>query len=455
MRGTLELPQNIEAERAIIGAILLEPSALDIVDEMLRGDEFYDQAHAKILKAMRQIVDEGHSIDLVTLVTALKDSGSLEEVGGISYLTKLAQSVPTAANVAQYCQYVKDAFLHRQAIITTTNLSQELRKVDPAEALAKLQMAAAEISERQNHGKGFRPISALLSTHNDVMERRYRNPNKGLTGTKTALAALDRLTGGRQKQDLIIVAARPSVGKTAFVINEAVAAAKSGTTVGFFSLEMGDTSIMDRFVSMVGHIDGMKIRTGRFDDGDWERYTHAVSELSELPIYIDSDPGMTIHQMRGKARGLRRKHENLLIIVDYLQLIHAGRKFQNRDTEIGFVAQQLKEMAKELDCPVIAISSLSRSVESRQDKRPMLSDLRESGQIEFHADEVDFLYREDYYKADTEKQNIVEVIVAKGRNTGVGTVECVYLRNFNKFLDLDTKHEAPPRRETDPRRQWA
>ena len=455
MRGTIDLPQNIEAERAIIGAILLEPSAMDIVDEMLRGDEFYDQAHAKILKAMREVVDDGKALDMVTLAARLQERGQLEEVGGVSYLAKLVGSVPTAANVDYYCQIVKDTFLHRQAIITTTNLSHELRKSDPAEALAKLQMAAAEISERQNQGKGFRPIGDLLAAHNETMERRFSNPNKGLTGTKTALTALDRLTGGRQKQDLIIVAARPSVGKTAFVINEAAAAAKSGTVVGFFSLEMGDTSILDRFVSMIGHIDGMKIRTGRFESDDWERYTRAVSELSELPIYIDSDPGMTIHQIRGKARGLRRKHENLLIIVDYLQLIHAGRKFQNRDTEIGFVAQQLKEMAKELDCPVIAISSLSRSVESRQDKRPMLSDLRESGQIEFHADEVDFLYREDYYKADTEKQNIVEVIVAKGRNTGVGTVECVYLRNYNKFLDLETRREEVSRREPDPRRQWA
>jgi len=455
LSGSIDMPKNIEAERAVIGSILFDPSSLDVVDEQLRGDEFYDEAHAKILKAMRQVVDEGKSLDLVTLVAALKEAGDLEGVGGISYLTKLAQSVPTAANVSDYCQIVKDTFLHRQAIIATANLSHELRKVEPSEALVRLQMVANELSERQNQGKGFRPIGELLREHNETVEKRYNSRHKGLTGTKTPLVGLDHITGGRQKQDLIIVAARPSVGKTAFEINEAYAAAKHGTAVGFFSLEMSATSVMDRFVSMVGHIDGMKLRTGKLEQDDWDRYTNAISELSELPIYIDSDPGMTIHQMRGKARGLRRKHENLLIIVDYLQLIHAGRKFQNRDTEIGFVAQQLKEMAKELDCPVIAISSLSRSVESRQDKRPMLSDLRESGQIEFHADEVDFLYREDYYKADTEKQNIVEVIVAKGRNTGVGTVECVYLRNYNKFLDLDTKHETPPRREPDPRRQWA
>ncbi len=217
------MPKNIEAERAVIGSILFEPTVLDVVDEILRGDEFADPAHGKILKAIRAIADEGKPIDMVTIAATLKETGELEEVGGISYLTRLAQSVPTAANVAHYCQIVKDAFIHRQAIITAANLSRELQRVEPAEALVKLQMAAAELTERQNTGKGFQPIGDLLREHNDIVEKRYQNRFKGLTGTKTPLAELDRITGGRQKQDLIIVAARPSVGKTAFEINEAYA----------------------------------------------------------------------------------------------------------------------------------------------------------------------------------------------------------------------------------------
>ena len=438
------LPHSVEAEQSVLGSILIEPSNFDLADEMLQGEEFFLLKHQKIFECMKDLTDAGEPIDTVTLATQLNEKGLLGKVGGVTYLTQLAQSVPSAANLAHYASIVKSKAVHRQAILELQNQLQEAAESEDAEeVIAKFQMAAERLSGQARKSKGFRPISELVQNHSDVLDKRYKNRAKGLTGVKTPLIDLDRLTGGRQKGDLIIVAARPSVGKTAFEMNEAVVAAESGTVnaVGFFSLEMGDTALVDRFIAMLGRIDGMKLRTGQMEPEDWERYTMAAGKLSKLPLYIDSDPGLTIQQIRAKGRSFKREHGEILLIVDYLQMITAGKRFQNRDTEIGFVTQQLKEMARELDCPVIAISSLGRSVEQRADKRPMLSDLRESGQIEFHADEVDFLYREDYYNADTDKKNIVEIIVAKGRNTGTGKVEALYEKNFSKFSDLQTGYE--------------
>ncbi|MDT3426100.1 replicative DNA helicase [Paenibacillus forsythiae] len=453
---------SILAEQAVLGAVLLDPGVFDDADEMLSGDEFYQPEHPKIFEAMKELRDSDISIDLVTLTAKLQDRGELEDIGGVSYLAKIARAVPTASNLRYYASIVKNRSIHREAIRQLQDQLQGAKQSDNLEEIiAGLQETAAAMADQTAKGKGLRKLGVLVRDHFDVVERRYANRDSGLTGVKTALTDLDKLTGGRQKGDLIIVAARPSVGKTALEMNEAVAASKSGTVnaVAFFSLEMSDVALVDRFAAMMGGIDGMKFKTGRLDEDDWTRYTTAASEMDKLPLYIDSDPGMTVQQIRSKARSFKREHGEIEIIVDYLQMISAGRKFPNRDTEVGYITAQLKEMARELDCPVIAISSLGRSVEQRQDKRPMMSDLRESGQIEFHADEVDFLYRDDYYNQETEKKNIVEIIVAKGRNTGTGTVEAVYMRNFCRFADYERGHnEQPPKQQNVKdlnKRKWA
>lgn len=436
-------PQNSEAEQAVLGAILLESEALTTAMERIRPEDFYRGTHQRIYEAMVDLADNNEPVDLVTLTAHLQNKNQLEEVGGVSYLTELANAVPTAANVDYYAQIVEEKSMLRRLIraatqiVTTGYGSAE----DVEELLGEAEQRILEISQRRLRG-GFIPIKDVLM---DVFERvEFLFHNKGgITGIRSGFPDLDKMTSGFQRSDLIIVAARPSVGKTAFALNIAQnVGVRSKETVAIFSLEMGAAQLVQRMICAEANVDAGKLRTGFLEPDDWEKLTMAIGSLSEAQIYIDDSPGITVADIRAKCRRLKKERSLGLILIDYLQLIQGrGRSGENRQQEVSEISRTLKMIARELDVPVIALSQLSRGVEQRQDKRPMMSDLRESGSIEQDADIVAFLYRDDYYDKETEKKNIIEIIIAKQRNGPVGTVELAFLKNYNKFVNLDHSHQ--------------
>ena len=434
-------PHNLEAEQAVLGAILLENEAIAAAMEHVTPDDFYRAAHQRIFEAMVQLSEESEPVDLVTLSTRLKDQGLLEEVGGIGYLTELANSVPTAANVAYYARIIEEKAMLRRLIRTATQIAASGYSAaeDVRELISEAERRILEISNRR--GEGFVSIRDVLM---DVFERvEYLYHNKGgITGIPSGYPDLDRLTSGFQKSDLIIVAARPSVGKTAFALNVAQnVGVRAKETVAIFSLEMSAAQLVQRMICAEANVDANRMRTGRLEGDDWEKLTMAIGALSEAAIYIDDSPAITTADIRAKCRRLKQERGLGLIVIDYLQLIHGrSRHADNRQQEVSEISRSLKQIARELEVPVIALSQLSRSVEQRQDKRPLMSDLRESGSIEQDADIVAFLYRDDYYNQDSDKKNIIEVIIAKQRNGPVGTVELVFLKQFNKFVSLDRGH---------------
>lgn len=434
-------PHNLEAEQAVLGAILLESDALVAAAEHIGPEDFYRAAHQRIFEAMVQLSEEAEPVDLVTLSTRLKDQGLLEEVGGIGYLTELANSVPTAANVAYYAQIIEEKSLLRRLIRTATQIASSgyTAGEDVRELISDAERRILEISGRR--GEGFVSIRDVLMDVFERVEFLY-NHKGGITGIPSGFPDLDKLTSGFQKSDLIIVAARPSVGKTAFALNIAQnVGVRAKETVAIFSLEMSAAQLVQRMICAEANVDAGRMRTGHLEGDDWEKLTMAIGSLSEAAIYIDDSPAVTTADIRAKCRRLKQERGLGLIVIDYLQLIHGrGRSTDNRQQEVSEISRMLKQIARELEVPVIALSQLSRSVEQRQDKRPMMSDLRESGSIEQDADIVAFLYRDDYYNQESEKKNIIEIIIAKQRNGPVGTVELVFLKNFNKFVSLDRGH---------------
>ncbi|CAM3708290.1 replicative DNA helicase [Cohnella lubricantis] len=442
----IETPCDIAAEQAVLGAILTEPATIETVRETLQGGEFFDKSHARIYRAMLKVQDVDNPLDLLTITAALQDSKELEDVGGVSYMTKLANAVPTTANVGFYADRVADMFLRRQAIETSLEmLRQAARQEDVNGFVSMAEAAVSRLSDQATPAKEFREIKDVLMEVWEQAEQRYNNRNTfgGVTGIPTGYRDLDRMTAGFQRSDLIIVAARPSVGKTAFALNVAQnVAVKTDETVAIFSLEMSAGQLVQRMISSEGNVDASRMRTGFFEGDDWEKMGGAVGTLSEAKIFIDDTPGITVNEIRSKCRKLKKDKSLGMILIDYLQLIQgSGRRGANRQEEVSQISRTLKQIARELEVPVIALSQLSRGVEQRQDKRPMMSDLRESGAIEQDADIVAFLYRDDYYDKETEKKNIIEIIIAKQRNGPVGTVELVFLKNFNKFVSLDRGHD--------------
>jgi len=435
-------PQNIEAEQAVLGSILLEADALVTAMERLRPEDFYQPVHRMIYETMIELGEEGKPIDLVTLTAALQDKQRLEEAGGVDYLSKLLSVVPTAANVDYYARIVEEKSILRRLIRTATEIVQEgyAGAEDVGHLLNDAEQRILEISNRRTDS-GFVSIRDVLM---DVFERiEYLYHHKGgVTGIPSGFPDLDRMTSGFQRSDLIIVAARPSVGKTAFALNIAQnVGVRARETVAIFSLEMSASQLVQRMICAESNVDAGRLRTGRLEGDDWEKLTMAIGALSEADIYIDDTPGITVMDIRAKLRRLKKERGLGLVVIDYLQLIQGrGRPGENRQQEVSEISRTLKQIARELEVPVIALSQLSRGVEQRQDKRPMLSDLRESGSIEQDADIVAFLYRDDYYDRDSEKKNIIEIIIAKQRNGPVGTVELVFLKNFNKFVSLDRHH---------------
>jgi replicative DNA helicase len=442
----LRLPENLEAEQGVIGSIFLEPESFDEISDILRGHEFASEANRKIFSVLAELREDETPIDFITVLNLLTEKGWLHKAGGMSYLSSISGSAPTAANIKHYALIVQKVSIHRQAIQRTIELLDDMKGTsDPVEAIRKMQLTSDLLTEETSTKKEMRVISVIAMECFEDAEQRYFNRKDGrlVTGVSSGFDDIDRMTSGFQKSDLIIVAARPSVGKTAFALNIAQnVGVRVKETVAIFSCEMSEMQLVNRMICAEGNIDATRFRTGALNAEDWNRASNAVSVLGEANIYIDDTPAITVAEIRAKCRKMKKEKGLGLIIIDYLQLLAGRGKSENRQQEVSEITRTLKQVARELDIPIIALSQLSRGVEQRQDKRPMLSDLRDSGSIEQDADIVAFLYREDYYDANTEKKNIIEIIIAKQRNGPVGTVELAFLKNYSKFVSLDRGHHA-------------
>ena len=435
-------PFSLEAEQAVLGAMFLEREAVLVASEYLKEEDFYREAHKIIYKSMLDLEDEGRPVDLVTLTENLRKQGKLDEVGGISYLTGLAESVPTAANVEYYANIVKEKAILRQLIREATGIIKNSYEGghDAVTILDSAEQSIMRIAQNRS-AVGFTPIKEIISGTYDRLE--YLYSNKGVvTGIPTGFKDLDQLTSGLQFSDLFIVAARPSMGKTTFALNIAqYVALETKTPVAIFSMEMSREQLIQRMLSSEAAVDGQKLRTGFLDEEDWLRIITAMAKLSEAPIYIDDTPGLTAMDIRAKARRLVQEKGKILIMIDYLQLMDSRRASESRQQEISEISRSLKSLARELNVPVLVLSQLSRAVEQRQDKRPVLSDLRESGAIEQDADVVAFIYRDEYYNPDTEKKGITDIIVGKQRNGPTGNIQLAFLKDFVRFRDISRMEE--------------
>jgi replicative DNA helicase len=435
-------PHNIEAEQSVIGAVFLQPEAFVSASEILRHEDFYRAAHQRIFAAMTHLADRGEPIDVVTVTTYLNDRKELEEAGGVSYLTQIAESGPTAANIEYYARIVEEKALLRRLIRAATDIVTAgfEREDEVDDVLNEAEKTILEVSSRKT-SEGFKNIKDVLIDVYDNIEQLHQNQGD-VTGIPTGYQELDRITSGFQKNDLIIIAARPSVGKTAFALNVAQnVAVKTDNNVAIFSLEMGADQLVQRMLCAEGNIDSQRLRSGQLQPDDWGKLTMAMGSLSNAGIFIDDSPGIRVSEIRSKCRRLKQEHGLGMIMIDYLQLIQgSGNSKENRQQEVSEISRSLKALARELEVPLIALSQLSRGVESRQDKRPMMSDLRESGSIEQDADIVGFLYRDDYYDSESEKQNIIEIIISKQRNGPTGTVDLAFVKEYNKFVDLDYRY---------------
>lgn len=437
-------PQDLIAEQSVLGSIFISPDKLITVREFLSPNDFYKYAHRVIFAAMINLLDRHDAIDPTTLQNILDSQGELQSIGGLPYLAELVTSVPTSANAEYYAKIVAEKALLRRIIkemTATVNQAYEGSQ-SSEEILVAAERSLVDITSQQ-HKNGFRTIANILDTNFENLEIRAQQTSQ-VTGLATGFRDLDRITTGLHPDQLIILAARPAVGKTAFVLNIAQnIGTKQNQAVAIFSLEMGAESLVDRMLAAEGLIDAHKLRTGQLDNQDWHNVMIAQGALAEAPIYIDDTPGIKITEIRSRARKLAQETGGLgLIVIDYLQLI-TGSRPENRQQEVSDISRQLKILAKELRVPVIALSQLSRGVEQRQDKRPILSDIRESGSIEQDADIVAFLYREDYYRKDDDdtenppvEDNTVEVILEKNRAGARGTVKLMFQKEYNKFSSI-------------------
>ncbi|SJZ90132.1 replicative DNA helicase [Garciella nitratireducens] len=435
-------PQSIEAEQSVLGAMLLDKEAIAVATEILKAEDFYREAHGAIFDAIVQIYNRSQPVDLITLSEQLKNTNILEEVGGIGYISDLANTVPASSNVKYYAKIVEEKSLMRKLIqISSEVLDRTYEGTEEVNDLIEMaEKRIFNISQRRS-SRGFTPINQVLLEAFDKIEQVFQNKGQ-ITGISTGFIDIDNKISGMQKSDFILVAARPSMGKTAFALNIAQhAGVKEKKTVAIFSLEMSQDQLIHRMLSAETHIDSQKLRNGDLAEEDWERLANGMAILSEAPIFIDDTPGIGVMEMRSKCRRLKMEHGLDLILIDYLQLMSGDRRSESRQQEISDISRSLKALAREMDCPVVALSQLSRAPESRADHRPILSDLRESGAIEQDADVVMFLYRDEYYHPDTEEKNIGEVNIAKQRNGPTGIVKLVWLGQFTKFANLEKFQE--------------
>lgn len=434
-------PHSIDAEQSVIGGLLIDNNAWDKIADVVFEADFYREDHRVIYRHIAKLIDGGRPADAVTVAESLDNTNQLSYIGGLTYLASLAQNVPSAANIKRYGQIVRERSIMRQLAGVGTDIAD--LAYNPAgreshELLDEAERRVFEIAEQSARGKqGFLDMPGLLKQVVDRIDELYSSTNTdGITGVPTGFTDLDSRTSGLQPGDLIIVAGRPSMGKTAFSVNiaESVGIA-SGLPVAIFSMEMGGAQLVMRMIGSVGRLDQHKIKTGKLEDDDWSKLTYAVGKLSEAPIYIDESAGLTVFELRARARRLARQFGGQLglIVVDYIQLMSGSGRDQNRATEVGEISRSLKGLAKELKVPVIALSQLSRSVESRPNKRPMMSDLRESGAIEQDADLIMFLYRDEYYNPDSPDKGLAEVIISKHRNGPTGVAKLTFLGHYSRF----------------------
>lgn len=435
------LPHDLASEQAVLGSIFINPDKMIEVTEHLKPEDFYKPAHKILFKAMMGLFESGEAIDIVTVKSALEASNELDLAGNVSYLAEIINAVPTSSNAEHYAKIVAKKSRLRSII---ANLSDSIgnaydEDMDIDEIIAKAEQSLLKVSQSSNKGS-FRPIhDVLLENHTKIEER--SNSSSEITGIETGFYDFDKLTTGLHEDNLIILAARPAMGKTAFALNIAQnVATRSGKPVAIFSLEMGAESLVERMLSAEGAIPNHHIRTGYLSTDEWERLVYAQSRLAEAPIFIDDSAGIRISDIRARARRLAQETSGLgLIVIDYLQLI-TGRKTDNRQQEVSEISRQLKVIAKELKVPVIALSQLSRSVEQRQDKRPIMSDLRDSGSIEQDADIVAFLYRDAYYQDNSDDQpesNLTELLIKKNRHGSLGTVKLYFHKEYTKFSNVE------------------
>lgn len=439
-------PQNLEAEQGVLGSMLLDRDAIARAIEGLRADDFYRDAHRVIFQAMVELFERGEPVDLITVTNRLAANGKLDDVGGATYVASLPNVVPTAANVDFYANIVLEKSMLRALISAGTHIAA--MGYDGADDVAAMIDHAEKlvfgIASRRNV-QDFEAIKEILKQSFEKIDRRYQEKGT-ITGVATGFSDLDMLTSGLQPADMVIVAARPSVGKTTFALNVAQhAALESKIPVAIFSLETSKEQLVQRVLCSEAQVDNSKLRTGFLADEDWRKLARAMGGLSEAPIFIDDSATLSIIEMRAKARKLKAEHGLGLIVIDYIQMIQSYKRAENRTQELSEIARGIKSLAKELDVPIIAISQLSRAVEALGQKRPMLSHLRESGEIEQVSDLVVFLYREDYYdqeKAQKEnKENICELIIAKHRNGPIGTVELYFHKEYSRFANLEKRRQ--------------
>ncbi|BEP30407.1 replicative DNA helicase [Helicovermis profundi] len=434
LKGKIK-PNSIEAEKSVIGAMILDKDSINDIVDLISSDDFYKESHKLIFESVLEIYNNNEPVDIVTLSDKLISEGILENIGGLDYLAELTEMGIITSNARYYAKIIEEKSTLRKLIGASTLILQKgYESIDAKELLELAEKNIFNISQNKAR-EGFSPIRELLYKTYEKIEMLYESDD-ALTGLSSGFKDLDVKTSGFQKSDLILVAARPSMGKTAFSINVCQYAGTHKSSVAIFSLEMSKDQLVQRMLSSESHISIQKIRNGDLEEDDWISLTKAMARLSEANIFIDDTPAITVMEMRAKCRKLKMEKGLDVIMVDYLQLMSGGGKQESRQQEISTISRSLKALAREMDCPVIALSQLSRAPELRADHRPILSDLRESGAIEQDADIVMFLYRDEYYFPDSEKQGIGELIIAKQRNGETGTVELAWIGKYTKFGDL-------------------
>lgn len=436
-------PHDLEAEQAVIGSMLTDRDAVISAIEVLKQDDFYREDNRAIYEAILNLYNRAEPIDIITVKSELETMGKFEQVGGLEYLAELPEKVPTTANAIKYIKIVEEKSVLRN-LIKTANEIIELG-YDPTEEVEDIMEGAEKkifnIMQNKNQ-KSYTPIKDILVDSFTQLEELY-NRKQHITGVPSGFTELDYKTAGFHGSELILIAARPAMGKSAFVLNIATnAAVKANIPVVIFSLEMSKEQMVNRILCSEAMVDSNKVRTGKLEEDDWTKLAGAIGPLSDAEIYIDDTPGISVMEIRAKCRKLKMEKNIGMVIIDYLQLVQGSNKRNgSREQEISEISRSLKILAKELGVPVIALSQLSRAVEQRPDHRPMLSDLRESGAIEQDADIVMFLYRDDYYNQDSEKKDIAEVILAKHRGGSTGTVELLWLGSYTKFVNLERRFD--------------
>ena len=442
-------PHSIEAEQSVLGGLMLDNNAWDVVSEVCLEQHFYTGGHRMMFRTMQKLIDQGRPIDVVTLSEELDRTGELERAGGLEYLVDLARNTPSTSNIRAYSEIVRDRALLRQMISVSTEISDSSffpdgRSAD--EVLNEAESKIFQIAENRPNQSGPQSVNPLLKAAVERIDELFSNGD-ALTGLTTGFDDLNERTGGLQPSDLIIVAARPSMGKTTFAMNLVENALMGDDKpVLVFSLEMPAAQLMTRMLSSLGRINQTRVRNGQLEDDDWPKLTAAVNMLKNKPLYIDDQPGISPNEMRTRARRIVREHGEIgMIMVDYLQLMQIKTgKSEGRTAEISEISRSLKALAKEMNCPVVALSQLNRSLEQRPNKRPVNSDLRESGAIEQDADVIMFIYRDEVYNEDSPEKGVAEIIIGKQRNGPIGTTRLAFIGKYTRFENLAHSYEYPP-----------